>query len=179
MNEMQEWIEFFIRHIPGMIGVRIRNRYYRKKFASCGNWVFIQSGVIFRGKENFFIGNDCNLSFDVFISASGKVKLGDRVLIAPGVKIYSDNHIFSDPDKPILEQGWEYKEVVIEDDVWIGADCFIKPGVTIGKGAVVSAGSVVSKSLPAYSISAGNPVRVVAWRKEQLGVGGVHSSSGG
>lgn len=165
MNEIAEWIDFFVRNIPGNIGIRLRNQYYHNKFASCGKWVLLQENVIIRGRENLHLGNNCCFSYNVFLSAKGGIKIGDNVLIGPSSKIYSDNHIHSNPEELITNQGWEYKEVTIDDDVWIGADCFIKPGVHIGKSAVISAGSVVFKSLPPFSISAGNPARVVGWRK--------------
>jgi maltose O-acetyltransferase len=82
------------------------------------------------------------------------------------VKVWSVNHRFDDPDQPWLLQGWELKPVVIEDDVWLGANVFIMPGVTIGKGAIVSACAVLSRSVPPYSLVAGNPARVVGWRKQ-------------
>jgi acetyltransferase-like isoleucine patch superfamily enzyme len=77
------------------------------------------------------------------------------------------NHRFNDPDVPWILQGWESKPVVIEDDVWLGANAFVMPGVTIGKGAIVSAYAVLAKSIPPYAIVAGNPARVTGWRKEQ------------
>ena len=62
-------------------------------------------------------------------------------------------------------QGWDHEEVVIEDDVWVGANAVIMPGVRIGKGAIISASTVVMKSVPPYAIMAGNPGRLVGWRK--------------
>lgn len=164
-RELDEWIDFFVRSIPGRIGIRVRNRYFRRKLGGCGKWPAIQSQVMIRGREKLHLGDFVELAWGVFISAAGGVRIGNRVGIGPDTKIWSDNHIYSDPDRPFQEQGWEYKEVVIEDDVWLGAQCVIKPGVVIGKGAVISAGSILSKSVPAYSIVAGNPGRVVGWRK--------------
>ena len=83
----------------------------------------------------------------------------------PDVKVWSVNHRFDDPDTPWQLQGWEAKEVVIEDDVWLGANVFVMPGVIIHKGAIISAGTVVNKSIPAFALVAGNPGRVVGWRK--------------
>jgi len=85
----------------------------------------------------------------------------------PDVKVWSVNHRFDDPDTPWQLQGWEAKEVVIEDDVWLGANVFVMPGVIIHKGAIISAGTVVNKSIPAFALVAGNPGRVVGWRKRR------------
>ena len=112
------------------------------------------------------VGSNCNFARRVFITAGGGVRIGDWVGIGPDVKIWSVNHKFSDPDSPWASQGWDYKEVIIEDDVWIGANSFIMPGTRIGKGAIISACTVVSKSVPPYAVMAGNPGRVIGWRKK-------------
>lgn len=65
----------------------------------------------------------------------------------------------------INEQGWIAKPVIICDDVWVGANSVILPGITIGKGAVVGAGSVVTKDVPAYAIVMGNPAKIKKYRE--------------
>jgi acetyltransferase-like isoleucine patch superfamily enzyme len=89
------------------------------------------------------------------------VNIGNRVNIAQNVTITGLNHNFQDISKPIDEQGVSTKPVIIEDDVWIGANAVILPGVTIGEHAVVAAGSIVTRSLPAYSVCVGNPAKVI------------------
>ncbi|MDL2305398.1 acyltransferase, partial [Bacteroides sp. OttesenSCG-928-D19] len=71
------------------------------------------------------------------------------------------NHNFEDVNIPIDEQGVDTLPVVIEDDVWIGANAVILPGVTVGKHSVIAAGSVVSRSVPPYSVCAGIPAKVI------------------
>lgn len=163
-RELDEWVDCIVRSIPGTLGIRIRNRFYRGKLAHCGRWPMIQSQVMIRSRDKLHLGDHVELAWGVFISAAGGVRIGNRVGIGPDTKIWSDNHVFADPSRPFQLQGWEYKEVLIEDDVWLGAQCVIKPGVTIGKGAVISAGTILSKSVPPYAIVAGNPGRVVGWR---------------
>jgi maltose O-acetyltransferase len=87
-------------------------------------------------------------------------------MMGPRVTILTQNHAFSDPERPMNEQGAaEVAPVTIEDDVWIGMATIILPGVTIGTGAVVGAGSVVTRSIPPYAVSAGNPARVIRDRR--------------
>ena len=94
--------------------------------------------------------------------------IGDYTLLGPGVKVWSTNHVFADPDRHIRDQGAEYKEVVIGRDVWIGSNAFIMPGTNLGDGCIVSAGSVVgAKKYPPYSILMGNPARVIGNRKKR------------
>ena len=95
----------------------------------------------------------------------GNVRIGSHVMMGPEVLIYTQNHNFSRVDIPMDEQGFsEEKQVVIEDDVWIGARVIILPGVKIGRGSVIGAGAVVSKSIPEYSVAVGNPAKVVKKR---------------
>jgi len=97
------------------------------------------------------------------IDASCDVKIGDHVLIGPGVFITDHNHNIA-AGLRIDEQGCSASEIVIGDDVWLGAGVIVLPGVTIGKGAVVGAGAVVTKGLPEYSVSVGAPARVIRQR---------------
>ncbi|MDR2848455.1 MAG: acyltransferase [Bacteroidales bacterium] len=93
----------------------------------------------------------------------GPVTIGNRVNIAQNVTVTGLNHIFEDVSKSIDEQGISTKAVEIKDDVWIGANAVILPGVTIGEHAVVAAGSIVTRAVPPYSVCAGNPAKVVKY----------------
>jgi acetyltransferase-like isoleucine patch superfamily enzyme len=115
-----------------------------------------------------WVGQRTGISVNVQIQAAGHVRLGDDVIVGPGVRIWSANHVYKNPDVPINQQGAEYKEVVIEDDTWIGAGAFIMPGTHMGRGCVISAGAVVGgKAYKDFSILAGNPARVIGFRKPQ------------
>ena len=96
----------------------------------------------------------------------GKVIIGDNVMIAPDCVIYVRNHESSRLDIPMCKQGsTEERPVVIGNDVWIGGRVIILPGVKIGDGAIVGAGSVVTRDVSEYDIVAGNPARVIKNRK--------------
>lgn len=170
-EELGSWINHLVSRVPGNTGVSLRRGFYRRRFASCGKGTIIAMGVRITSPEKMHVGDRVGIGAGAFITAGGGVTLGHCVGIGPDTKIWSVNHIFKDPDQPWRDQGWEYHEVVIEDDAWIGAASFIKPGVRVGKGAIVSAGTILSKSVPAYSIVAGNPGRVVGWRKRPEGEG--------
>ena len=86
-------------------------------------------------------------------------------MMGPRVSIYAENHVFDDPTILIKDQGVEKKEVVIEDDCWIASNSIILAGVTIGKGSVVAAGSVVTENVPTYSVVAGVPAKWIKSRK--------------
>ena len=91
----------------------------------------------------------------------GPVDIGNHVNLAQGITVTALNHNFSDTNKRIDEQGVSTNQVTIEDDVWIGANAVILPGVTIGEHCVVAAGAVVTKDVPPHSLVAGVPAKVI------------------
>jgi acetyltransferase-like isoleucine patch superfamily enzyme len=138
----------FLRLLGGQVGKGVV--YYP------GVWISPPSGIS--------IGDEVDLALDVVITASGGVEIGDRTLIGYRTQIISANHGIPDRPLRIIAASHERKPVVIGSDVWIGASCIILPGVTIGEGCVVGAGSVVTKDLPAWSIAVGNPARLIKTR---------------
>lgn len=90
----------------------------------------------------------------------GPVTIGNHVNLAQGITVTALNHNFSDPSLPIDVQGISTMPVVIEDDVWIGANAVILPGVRIGRHSVVAAGAVVTSDVPSGSLVAGVPATV-------------------
>ena len=91
----------------------------------------------------------------------GPVDIGSHVNLAQGITVTALNHNFSDANKRIDEQGVSTSPVKIEDDVWIGANAVILPGVTIGEHCVVAAGAIVTKDVPPHSLVAGVPAKVI------------------
>ena len=91
----------------------------------------------------------------------GPVTIGSHVNLAQGITITALNHSFEDATKRIDEQGITTKQVVIGDDVWIGTNAAILPGVTIGRHSVVAAGAVVTKDVPEHSLVAGVPAKII------------------
>jgi len=85
--------------------------------------------------------------------------------MGPNVSIFSENHVFDNPDLPVSLQGETRKGVLIEEGVWIGTRAIILDGVTVGKNSIVAAGSIVNKDVLPYSIVGGVPVKVLKFRK--------------
>ncbi|WP_294139764.1 acyltransferase [uncultured Sanguibacteroides sp.] len=91
----------------------------------------------------------------------GPVFIGDKVNLAQNITVSGLNHNYLDPDQSIIDQGVSTAPIHIEDDVWIGANAVILAGVTIGKHAVIAAGTIVNLSVPPYSVCVGNPGRII------------------
>ena len=131
-----------------------------------GNDCKISPWVVFREWEGYIkIGNYCSINSFCHISGNGGVEIGNNVRIATQCVIISANHNFSDITIPIAQQGETRKKIIIEDDCWLGAGVKVLAGVTIGKGCVIGAGSVVTKDIPEYSVAVGVPAKVIKSRK--------------
>lgn len=129
--------------------------------SSCGTNINIQKQTSFSSRST--IGN--NSGIGRYSKFHGPVYIGDNVMIGTHCTIYTQNHKFADTSKPMCEQGFdEERPVYIGDDVWIGSHVIILPGVKIGNGCIVGAGSVVTKDIPDYAIAAGNPAKVIRYR---------------
>ena len=131
---------------------------YRK--FSLGNYSVIESfACINNAVGDVMIGDHTRIGLHNTII--GPVIIGSHVNLAQGITVTALNHNFEDSKKRIDEQGVSTSAVVIEDDIWIGANAVVLPGVTIGHHSVVAAGAVVTKDVPPHSLVAGIPAKVI------------------
>jgi acetyltransferase-like isoleucine patch superfamily enzyme len=131
-----------------------------------GDNVYIQPYVLIKANSGKIrIGNGCSVNDGSMLFGHGGLTIGNDVHISPGVVMVPMNHVYKDPNIIISEQGETREGIIIEDDVWVGAKVVILDGVTIGKGSVIGAGAVVTKSVPSYSVAVGSPAKVIKQRK--------------
>lgn len=188
------WLKLFVKKSTGLIflGTNVRIKFKRKislgRTIQIGDYVEINAlskhgivigdnvsilrntiiectGVIRNLGEGLVIGNNVGIAQNCFIQVRGKVIIGNNVIFGPNVSIFSENHIYNDPNLPISVQGETRKGVRIEDGVWLGTRVVILDGVTVGKNSIVAAGSVVNKDIAPYSIVGGVPAQFIKYRK--------------
>ena len=106
------------------------------------------------------LGTNCIIQSNTFI--------GNNVIMGPDVKIYTKNHIYNRLDIPIQDQGHTNEKTIIGNDVWLGANVVITPGVSIGSHCIVAAGAIVTKDVPDYAIVGGVPAKVLRFRNNDI-----------
>jgi acetyltransferase-like isoleucine patch superfamily enzyme len=144
-------------------------KYKNIKFKSVGkNCNFKSLRSTFSKSHKITIGDNVWIGPNADFDGGGSIVIGNGVIIAPEVCIYSRTHNFNSDDLKALpfDNVMLTAPVVVKDYVWIGRRVIILPGVTIGKGAIIGAGAVVSKDIPDYAIAVGNPAKVVKYRNQ-------------
>ena len=134
-------------------------------FKRAGKNINIEQGAYFGFGDGLSIGDNSGLGVNSY--CKGDITLGDDVMMAPDVVFRTRNHRYDDLTRPMWQQGYVNRPVVIEDDVWIATRAIILPGVHIHRGAIVGAGAVVTKDVPSYAVVGGNPARVLKYRTDR------------
>lgn len=123
------------------------------------------SRIILSPGGQVFLGAHCNVqSFTTIAAGDSRILIGDHVRIGPNSNLLGQDHDYRDREVPIHLQPRISKGLTLGDDVWIGANCVLLPGVEIGNGSIIGAGSVVTKNVPPFSVVVGNPARVIKSR---------------
>lgn len=160
------WVRWFINPFKHSRGagsiIRWRSRldvFPYNKFVLGSKSVIEDFSVINNGVGDVIIGKHTIIGISNVII--GPVNIGDNVMFAQHVVVSGLNHGYKDINIPPSQQKVECNLISISDDVWIGANCVITAGVSIGKHSIVGAGSVVTKTIPDYCIAVGNPAKVI------------------
>lgn len=166
-------------------------RFTREELARCGEGTILEEGCLVFHPENVHlgervyvghhamlkgyyknelrIGDGTWIGQQVFLHAAGGIEIGRNVGIGPGVKILSSHHDLDHPgatrETPILHVPITLAKVIVHDDADLGVGAIVLPGLTIGRGAQIGAGALVTKDVPPFAIVAGNPARVIGMRR--------------
>jgi acetyltransferase-like isoleucine patch superfamily enzyme len=139
---------------------------WRRKIHSLDGNYRIHSRASIRNAQNIFLGSDVRITMDCCIWAekNSKIVFGNNVLVGPGVKMFCGNHGTSLNGIPMTYQDRKENDIIIGNDVWIGANSVITSGVKVSDGAVVAAGSVVTKDVPVNAVVGGIPAKLIKLR---------------
>lgn len=130
-----------------------------------GENVFIgRNTIIYCQNGDVEIGDNANIGSNCQIFSAKKVRIGKNVLIAAYTYLVGGGHNYEDTDLPIIKQGRTALGIVIGDNVWLGASVKIMDGVTVGEGAIIAAGAVVTEDIPPYVIAGGIPAKIIKQR---------------
>lgn len=184
---LDSFLLWIVTYFPGPVGYRLRYPYYKRRLRSIGRGCLIDQGVIISdpsgvtigdyvwvdkntiilGGNGVEIGNRVHIAQNCLIQGGGGVKIGDYAGIAAGTLIYSATDTIYDGKRigpmipPAFRNPLLQKPVIVEKDVFVGARCVLLPGVKIGEGAVVGAGSIVLNDIPAWKVAVGSPAKPI------------------
>lgn len=174
MNKISKVIWNFFSLIPKVLNRYLTSPIKKSMLNSCGNGVKILRRVSFNKWSNVSLGDDVQIGEDArFICTRAKISIGDHVMLGPNVTMITGGHRMDLVGRYMSEitddekSGEEDRDITLLGDNWIGANTTILRGVTIGEGAVVAAGAVVTKDVPDYAIVGGVPAKVLKYRFTQ------------
>lgn len=153
-----------VKYMPFTTALRIRCLCYKVALKKMGSRTKISDAVTIGDPSRVSIGDFVSIHEYTYIGTMGEITIGDYVRIGAGCSIISDTHNFEQRDILIKKQGASAQPVVISSNVWLGCQVTVLGGVTIGEGAIIGAGSVVTKDVPPYAIAMGVPCKVSRFR---------------
>ena len=147
----------------GPMAKRVRRWAAEDLFDHAGGRINIEKGAWFGSGRGISVGDRSGLGLDCLVM--GPLTLGRDVMVGPRCMFVSQAHNTGDVSLPMTDQGMaEDRPIVVEDDVWFGAAVIVLPGVRVGHGSVIGAGSIITKDVPPFACVAGSPARVVKYR---------------
>lgn len=151
----------FFQRVLKTISKRRYARGVRANVAQCGSDLHVNGKCIVT--PNTYLGNNVNFN-GMIIVGGGKVVIGNNFHSGEGCYMISQNHNFDGGQAIPYDTTYILKDIIIEDNVWLGVRVIVLGGVTIGEGAVIQAGSVVVNNIPAYAVAGGHPAKVFKFR---------------
>lgn len=179
--EQQRQVELQAELVQTLANGKIGERCFISELAAVQNSVLVLGDGSYIAAHAYTsgtlrTGHDCTLNAFCVVRG-GTITLGDSVRIGAHTSILAFNHGMADPELEVHRQPITEKGISIGNDVWIGSNVVIVDGVTVGDKAVIAAGAVVTKDVPAGAVVGGNPARLIKWRVPPTGAGSTGSTS--
>jgi acetyltransferase-like isoleucine patch superfamily enzyme len=152
-------------NFPGVPGFFLRNAICKILFKKKNGMVWIQPNVTFVFTNNIEVGIQLGVNSGCYLNGRGGLKIGNYVLLGPNVILSSGVHPIEGRTPPIFARPTIPKQITIEDDVWIGANSVIMPGVTLKRGTVVGANTVITKDTEPFGVYVGCPGKKIRERQ--------------
>jgi maltose O-acetyltransferase len=165
-SQIEAFALWFVGGVPGLPGFAIRTVVCKFLFKKLRGFAWIQPGVTFVATNRISVGSHFGINTGSYVNGFGGVSMGNYVLIGSNVTISSGQHTTDGTFPPVFARPAVPKAIIIEDDVWIGAGAVIMPGVTLRRGTVVGANSVVTKDTEEYAVVVGAPARKIRSRAD-------------
>lgn len=164
---MFRYFEMFFSLVPGFLGFKLRRILYKNALRTCG--LDFRIGVFSRIQQpqSVSVGNHVRFNDNAWIAANdngGEISIGNNTIIGPRVILHTGNHLYKDRNVPVWKQGYRFKPIIIKEDVWLGSNVTVLQGVSIEKGSIIAAGSVVTKDVEEYTIVGGVPAKKIGVR---------------
>jgi maltose O-acetyltransferase len=160
-SQFESALMLLVCWIPGLPGFFARALLYKLLFKRLSGMSWIQPGVTFVWTNRLSVGKMFGVNSGTYINAVGGISIGDYVLLGSNITISSGKHPVEGREPPIFSRPAIPMQIVIEDDVWVGAGAVIMPGVTLRRGTVVGANAVVTADTESYSVVVGAPARKI------------------
>ena len=172
-NKIKYLVKFFLTPISTLTNfIKLFIYYYvnciyGRSYASIGKKSNVHPTVVLRHSSNIIIGHSCLINHNNVLQSgklNAKIIIGNYVQTGPNVMMFAYNHGTELNNMPMISQPYYESDIIIGDDVWIGAGSVITAGTKIGKGSIIAAGSVVTKDIPSNVIAGGVPAKVIKIR---------------
>ncbi len=157
----------FLKELVSLTAYYVVNHVRGMRVAHIASTARVRPTVLIRHAERVYIGEKSTINHNNVIwggKEKAVIRIGNYVMTGPNVQMFAFNHGIWNDKGPMVEQPYTEADIIIEDDVWVGAGTTIVAGVCIGSGSVIAAGSVVTRDIPPKSIAGGSPAKVLKAR---------------